>query len=238
MLIQAVYNWLNNNQDQCLLCLASDKPIQQGLCDPCRSDLPWLGSRCRQCALPLPGDDLLCGQCQQHPPAFSQVVCPLLYRFPVDSLIPAFKYHGQLGYGRLLMNLLAEHVRYHYEEHHQSLPDALIPMPLHSGRQAARGYNQALELARPLARLLDRELLGAHLQRTRSTQPQQGLNARERRRNLRGAFRCNHPDQVTGKHLALVDDVLTTGTTADEASRTLLQAGALSVSVWCVARTP
>ncbi|MFT6464636.1 MAG: ComF family protein [Halopseudomonas sp.] len=244
MQIAKVYNWLNNDQSShCLLCLSGDSTdhrasVQQGLCEPCRRDLPWLGTRCRQCALPLPFAGQLCGKCQQHPPAYSQVICPFLYRFPLDSLVPAFKYHNQLIYGRLLAHLLTDYVTYAYQEQQHALPDALIPMPLYRQRQAQRGFNQALELARPVARALACPLLSSALKRVQATHTQQGLTAQQRKHNLRGAFACSAPDKVAGLHLALIDDVLTTGATADEAAHTLLQAGAHSVSVWCVARTP
>tara|TARA_R110000796_G_scaffold241303_2_gene362773 strand:- start:95320 stop:96039 length:720 start_codon:yes stop_codon:yes gene_type:complete len=237
--IPKVYNWLNNSQSSaCLLCLSAGHPIQHGVCEPCRNDLPWLGDRCRQCALPLPFADQLCGQCQQHAPAFAQVVCPFLYRFPVDSLVPAFKYHNQLIYGRLLARLLTDFVLFSYQEHDHALPDALLAMPLHPSRQAQRGFNQAFELARPIARSLDRPVIHSALKRVHTTHSQQGLSAQQRKSNLKGAFQCPDPTAVAGLHLALIDDVLTTGATADEASRTLLMAGAASVSIWCVARTP
>ncbi len=239
MSIHAVYNWLTiNHQSQCMLCLNPGVTTTLGLCDACHADLPWQGMHCRQCALPLPTADARCGHCLTQPPSFAQTVSPFLYRFPVDSLIPAFKYHDQLTYGRMLANLLLEAVQHHYAEHSQALPDLLLPMPLHRTRLARRGYNQALELARPLAKSLNIPLDYSNLIRTRSTRPQQGLDAPARRQNLLGAFRCRNPDSLRGLHLALIDDVMTTGTTADEASRTLLGAGAASVSIWCVARTP
>ena len=104
-------------------------------------------------------------------------------------------------------------------------------------RQAKRGFNQAMELARPLARRLTIPVEHGVLLRQRATQAQHGLDARARRRNLKDAFVCSKPERILGKHIALVEDVVTTGTTAREASRVLLDAGAASVSVWCVART-
>lgn len=239
MSARTVYRWLNIEQTgRCLLCLGHGPQSRPGVCDACHADLPWLGAQCRRCALPLPSDEQLCGHCQQHPPAFAQVVCPFLYRFPVDSLIPAFKYHDQLIYGRALAFLLAEAVQFHYSEHNHSLPDRVIPMPLHPGRQARRGFNQALELARPVAARLQLPLCRHSIERARHTQAQQGLTASERKRNLDSAFRVPSLPGVEGLHLALIDDVVTTGATADAASRTLLEAGAASVSIWCVARTP
>ena len=234
-----VYNWLRFNQiNRCLLCLGCAAGIAECICPACLDDLPWLGSACRQCALPLPETDMLCGPCQLSPPAFSQVIAPFRYHFPLDSLIPAFKYQHKLTYGRLMAHLLLQAVEHHYQEHEQALPDLILPLPLHRARQAQRGYNQALELARPIARRLALPLDRRNLIRRRATTSQQGLNAQQRRHNLHDAFICRHPEQLHGKHLALLDDVVTTGTTVNEASRTLLAAGAASVSIWCIARTP
>lgn len=237
MIKHKVYQWLLFNQSHCMLCLGS-QPNAAGLCESCLAELPWQGPQCRQCALPLSSIEQLCGKCQQSPPAFAQVVAPLLYRFPLDSLIPAFKHHGQLAYGRLLARLLSDAVQHHYQERQLAWPDLLLPMPLHPKRQAQRGFNQAFELARPIARSLTLKLDSNNLIRQRPTPAQQGLNATERQHNLAGAFHCRHPERLADLHLALIDDVLTTGSSAQEASRTLLAAGAASVSVWCVARTP
>lgn len=234
-----VYKWLSFDQiNRCLLCLGSAAGIAECICTACLNDLPWLGSACRQCALPLPREDSLCGQCQRKPPAFSQVIAPFRYCFPLDSLIPAFKYQHKLTYGRLMARLLLQAIAHHYEEHNQALPQLILPLPLHRARQAQRGYNQALELARPIARHLAVPLDRRNLMRQRATTSQQGLDAQQRRSNLQGAFACRNPEQLVGRHLALVDDVVTTGTTVNEASRTLLDAGAASVSIWCIARTP
>jgi len=234
-----VYNWLAfNHINRCLLCLGSAAGIAECICTPCLEELPWLGTACRQCALPLPNADQLCGHCQLLPPAFNQVVAPFRYAFPLDSLIPAFKHQHKLTYGRLLARLLCQAIVHHHEEHEQALPDLIIPLPLHRARQAQRGYNQALELARPIARRLGVTLDRRILLRQRATAAQQGLDAQARRQNMQGAFVCQHPQRLKGKHVALVDDVVTTGTTVNEASRTLLAAGAASVSIWCVARTP
>lgn len=234
-----VYSWLHFNQiNRCLLCLGNAAGIAECICPACLDDLPWLSNACRQCALPLQAADLLCGQCQQSPPAFSQVIAPFRYSFPLDSLIPAFKHQHKLTYGRLMAHMLRQAVEHHYQDRQQALPDLVLPLPLHPSRQARRGFNQALELARPIARQLGIPLDRGNLMRRRATTSQQGLDAQQRRNNLQDAFICRHPGQLRGKHLALLDDVVTTGTTVNEASRTLLAAGAASVSIWCIARTP
>ena len=231
-----VYNWLKNIQaKRCMLCLSrADTGIE--LCHACQMELPWLGAACRRCALPLPVDGQLCGQCQNGAPGFTRVIAPFRYAFPLDSLIPAFKYHRQYAFGRLMAELLTQALREEYRA--QPAPQCLVPMPLHHRRQAQRGFNQATELARPVARALQLPLLSDALQRVRATESQQGLSAADRRRNLQGAFRCQAAASIEGRHVALLDDVVTTGASVRAASRVLLEAGAEQVSVWCIARTP
>jgi len=234
-----VYNWLINNlSTYCLLCGLKTRHREPTLCSGCLADLPWLHAYCRQCALPLPQADSLCGQCLNRPPPFAYATAPLLYRFPVNSLIPAFKYHRQAAYGRLLSQLMILGLSDYLEQHPERRPELLLAMPMHPTRQSQRGYNQAFELARPVSRALGITLQQNVLQRSRATQTQQGLNAQERRRNLAGAFHCSSPAVVKDRDIALIDDVMTTGVTAAEASRTLLSAGARSVQLWCAARTP
>lgn len=236
MKARAVYNWLLNVQARrCMLCLGAADTGRE-LCHACHLDLPWLGPGCRRCALPLPSDDQLCGQCQTSPPGFVRVVAPFRYAFPLDSLIPAFKYHRQYAFGRLMAELLAEALQEAYRD--SPLPDCLVPLPLHRRRQARRGFNQATELGRPIARALDLPLETGVLRRVKATVSQQGLPAAERHRNLQGAFRCANAAPVEDRHVALVDDVVTTGASIRSATRTLLDAGAAQVSVWCIARTP
>ena len=234
-----VYNWLKNSlAAYCLLCGLQTNHREPTLCSGCLKDLPWLHGHCRQCALPLPQADSLCGRCLNNPPPFVYATAPLLYRFPMDSLIPAFKYHNQTAYGRLLSLLMILGLSDYLEQHPERRPDLLLAMPMHPIRQAQRGYNQAFELARPVSRALAITLKRNGLQRHRATQAQQGLTARERRSNLLDAFHCPTPALIKNRDIALIDDVMTTGVTAAEASRTLLRAGARSVQIWCAARTP
>ena len=239
MKITLVYNWIKNNlSNGCLLCLAAPDEAQSNICHACLADLPWQQACCARCALPLPHASTRCGRCLATPPTFCHAVVPLLYRFPLDALIPAFKYRRHNRYGLLLARLLADHLQQHLAEPEALIPELLLPVPMHPKRQAQRGYNQAFELTRDLAGALHLPCRADLLLRARQTAAQEGLDAAARRRNLRGAFTCPHPAQLEGLHLALIDDVMTTGATLDEASRTLLAAGAASVQVWCVARTP
>ena len=230
-----VYNWLKITQT-CLLCderCAATCP----LCAGCRADLPWLGTHCDVCALPLVTSGLTCGQCLRHPPAFTQVQAAWRYAFPVDSLITRFKHQARWPYGRLLAELLAEHLRQAFAAG-LARPDLLLPVPLARQRLRQRGFNQAGLLARWLGRGLRVPFEQDWLRRTRDTPAQQSLDAASRQRNLRDAFALGPRAQVAGLHLALVDDVLTTGATAHSLARLLIGAGAARVDVYCLARTP
>lgn len=220
----------------CLLCGARADAGERLLCQACEADLPWLGGRCPRCALSLPGHGLDCGGCLRQPPAFAHTEAPWHYGFPVDSLISAFKHRGDRVLGHLLGQLLARHLQQAYAAGLER-PERLVPVPLARRRLRQRGFNQAELLARWLSH--DLRLPVAHaLQRPLETPPQQGLDAAARKRNLRHAFAVVPGNDLQGQHLALVDDVLTTGATADALARQLLRAGARRVDVYCLARTP
>ena len=221
----------------CLLCDEPAEHVQRPVCLPCEAELPWLHTPCSICAVPLPKAQLICGQCQRRKPAFDVVQAPWHYRFPLDSLIPRFKHQQQWPIGRLLATLLADHLQHAYD---QGLPrpDALVPVPLAQQRQRQRGFNQAQMLAQWLAQHLTLRCEPELVKRITDTPSQQGLSAAQRRRNLRRAFIVTAPLAVAGRHLALVDDVLTTGATAQAMARVLRQAGASRVDVYCLARTP
>lgn len=212
-------------------CLVCAEPGAHGLdlCAACRAALPRPRCACPRCALPLAGPELACGACLREPPAMDRVLAACHYAFPVDRLLPRFKFHGDLAAGRTLSALLAEAVAPVFDA-----PGAvLVPVPLHPARLRERGYNQALELARPLASRFGLALAPGLLQRRRPTGPQTGLDAAGRRSNVRGAF------HATGKapdHVVLVDDVMTTGSTLAECTRALRRAGASRVDAWVAAR--
>lgn len=212
---------------RCRLCGGPARGL--GLCPACRADLPWLPqARCPVCALPSQ-DGQICGACLRHPPAWQRTRAALLYDFPIDGLIGALKYRGDLSLAPLLADCLAGNVE-------PGAVDVLLPLPLHAARLRARGFNQAAELARPLARRLGLPLLHhAAAQRLRDTPPQAGLDRAARLKNLRGAFAVRQ-DPVRGRRIAVLDDVMTSGATLGELARTLKQAGALAVECWVIAR--
>jgi len=230
-----VYICLNNVQT-CLLC---DEPAEaeMPICVACETDLPWLGDHCQTCALPLLAAGLTCGECLLEPPAFEQVVVPWQYGFPVDSLITRFKHNAKWPFGHLLADVLGQYLQHRFDEG-LPRPDALLPVPLANKRLRQRGFNQAAMLARWLSESLDLPCEEAVLRRVKDTDAQQSLDAKSRKRNLRNAFNLMPDAQVKNRHFALVDDVLTTGATAQALARLLMNAGAARVDVYCLARTP
>lgn len=212
----------------CLLCL---DPGHAGLelCAPCLADLPLAPPGCGHCALPAPAGPPICSACLAKLPSYSLTISAFDYDFPVDALVRGLKYGGRLAHARLLGTLLGRACAAR-----SACVDGLVPVPLHRTREAARGYNQALEIARFVAAETGTALLDGRLRRVRATAAQAGLGALERRRNVSGAFRADR--SFTGRRLALVDDVLTTGSTVEAAAQALRAAGAARVEVWVVAR--
>jgi ComF family protein len=214
----------------CLLC-GEPGDGDQDLCAGCRRALPWSRTACPRCAIPLPLPAPACGGCLRRPPPTTLVRAAFVYGFPLDRLLPGLKFHQGLAAGRLLSQLMCEA----FAEGER--PGALVPVPLHRARLRARGYDQALELARPLARSLGLPLLDRALLRQRVTAPQSRLGAEQRRRNLRGAFAVARGAPLP-EHVALFDDVMTTGATLHAAADALLRAGVRRVDAWVCARVP
>ena len=183
----------------------------------------------------MPLADEVCGRCLKKPPPIARTHAAFRYGFPLDRLLPRFKFHRDLAAGRELAGWMGQALR------DAERPDALIAVPLHLRRLRQRGYNQALELARPLARAFDLPILQHALHRVRDTVPQAGLNALARRRNPRGAFSTGRDLRSAARipaHVALIDDVMTTGATLYECAKVLQRAGVARVDVWVMARVP
>lgn len=220
----------------CLLpprCLVCKQPGMAGcdLCVACHAALPWNDCACIGCALPLPTGctpGMRCGECLRRAQSAEQVAAAFVYAPPVDGLLRRFKFHQDLAAGHLLSGLMGQSFSA------QPLPDALMPIPLHRARLRQRGYDQARELAKPLARTLGIPLLDG-LRRVQVTEAQSGLDAAARMKNVRGAFSVN---RSIPPHVMLVDDVMTTGATFQAARKALLKAGAKRVDGWFCARVP
>jgi ComF family protein len=227
---------------QCLLCADALRDSSlANLCGGCLYDLPYANrqNRCRICSLDLISSGDYCGQCLHQPPNFSRSYIPFAYQYPLDRIIHSFKYRHHLASGELLGKLLADYLDHcAQEEPEWQAPDVVIPTPMHWQRRWRRGFNQADMLARPLAARLKIPLATRLIRRCKSATAQQGLSRDQRQKNLRNAFAINQPEQILGKRIALVDDVVTTTATMRELSRLLRNAGAADVQVWALARTP
>lgn len=232
-----INDWLSNIQDWLLPRLCPGCGMWTGpgknLCARCESILPRLLQACPRCATAYDHPDITgtCGECLRHPPAQDRTVALYRYAPPVDHFIRALKFHRELGLARLLGERLATRL-----SEIPAYPDLLIPVPLHAARLRTRGYNQALEIARVVSRRLDIPLDAHLLKRTRATAPQSNLPLAGRRKNMKGAFAVRDHSSLAGKHVALLDDVMTSGNTVHAAAQTLRKAGAREVEVWVVAR--
>lgn len=234
MFLQKLQNFIY--PPTCVLC---ENPGHKGmdLCQACYTDLPFIDLACLVCGLPLSGVmavNNICGQCQQHPPHYQVSAIPFSYTTPLDHMIQAFKFNAKLYYGRLLGDLLADYIQLHYE----SLPDVIIPVPLHVSRQRQRGYNQALELGKHLCKRLPLTVDCRSCKRVVNTSPQSSLKAHERQKNVKDCFVFT-PDQHTTKvsHVAILDDVITTGATVRELAKVLHNHDIQKIDVWACART-
>jgi ComF family protein len=212
----------------CTLCGAPGAD-RLPLCAGCHAELPWLGSACRRCAQPLPVDGV-CGRCLRQPPAQDAAYAAFVYAAPLDRLVQGLKFGRRLGHARLTGALLARAAA----ERAWPRPQLLIPVPLHDSRLRQRGYDQALVLGREVSRRLGLPVDWRSCRRLRATAPQTGLDFAARRRNVRGAFTVVRPPGVD--HVAVLDDVMTTGATVGALAAALKRAGVARVDVWALCR--
>ena len=217
---------------RCVLC-GSPGFSDMDICEVCYHDLPWIGSACTQCAIPLAkhsGDHLKCGLCLKKPPAFDRSLSLFSYEKEAVTLIHQLKFNEKLANSRLLGNMLADAI----DKNAIELPDCILPVPLNKKRLRQRGYNQSIELARPVANRLDIPLDLQSVKRVRDTQSQTGLDKKQRRKNIRAAFEIVEP--LSARHVAVVDDVVTTTSTTNELAYILKKSGVERVDVWSIAR--
>lgn len=213
----------------CILCAATDS--KQPICPKCANTLPVLEASCRICALPL-RDHPVCGQCLAHRPHFDGTFAAWVYAYPVDRLVQSFKFQHRLDLAPLFASALLQKIQA------AQLPVSsfvIVPMPLHRSRLLERGFNQALEIARQVASITHGTLLPFAVEKHRETRLQSEMPLKERKGNVRGAYRCIEP--FTSKRVLVIDDVMTTGASLNELARTLKQAGATEVVNLVVART-
>ena len=212
----------------CILC--SQKTHREiDLCQACEGDLGVIENPCRNCGKSLPKDTTICGQCLKQSPYFDKTIAALSYEIPTTKLITVLKFHHRLINAKILGTLLSKKLS------SAEKPDVIIPVPLHKKRLRKRGFNQSIEIAKPISKKLGIPIDCFSCQRIRHTEPQALIKAKHRRKNVRNAFQVN--PNFKAHHVAIIDDVLTTGNTVNELARALKKAGVEKVSVWSAART-
>ncbi len=215
------------------LCGLCALPSRQTLCAPCKEQyLGATGLRCTRCGLALAGGAGVCGACLRKPPAYSRTLTLGDYVTPIDRLVQRLKFRDEPAIGRWLGQLLAASWR----DAGHALPDLVLPVPLSATRLQQRGYNQAWEMARGFSREIHISARSDLLLRVRDAPPQSSLPLAQRMRNVHAVFAAS--SAVDGKHLLLIDDVMTTGSTLGEAAAVLLRAGAAEISIAVALRTP
>jgi ComF family protein len=227
---------LKNNHNSrsggvCYLCGARAGIIERLLCRECAADLPGNDGACPVCAMPG-HDGLICAGCVKSPPALIQkIACTYRYVYPVRQMIQNMKFNSRLD----IINFFGHRMAGHVLLQHIALPECLIPVPLHPVRLKGRGFNQSLELARAVSADTGVPLDHGACKRIQNTAAQTGLTAGQRRRNITGTFEINRK-QLPCRHVAIIDDVVTTGSTVRELARCLSKAGVERIDVWACAR--
>ncbi len=218
---------------RCLLC---DEACfdHHFLCYDCESILPWQPPSCVRCGVALPeqADFVLCALCLSHQPAFHATTALFEYKPPISQFVLKLKFQKNLSMARLFSNYWIDYIKKYRDLN--NLPELLIPVPLHHKRLRERGFNQALEIAKPIGKQFKIPIDIKSCSRIMNTHPQATLSVKDRKNNLKNAFVLSHP--ITAKHVAIIDDVVTTGTTVNEISRLLEKSGVNNIEVWCCAR--
>ncbi|HXH54277.1 MAG TPA: ComF family protein [Gammaproteobacteria bacterium] len=207
----------------------------QDLCSTCKIALPWSSDRCFKCGLYLtPGiDSIDCESCRELPPKFDRLCALFSYQPPITKLIMGLKFGKKLAYGRVMGELLADQVASQWYQNRE-LPEAVIPVPLHIDRLRKRGFNQALELLWPMHKQMQIPVVFDACVRIRKTTAQAQLDKLRRKRNLKSAFQIVKP--ISFEHIAIMDDVVTTGSTVNALTHVLKEAGVTTVDIWCICR--
>jgi ComF family protein len=223
------------------LCVICDSPTDSTfpLCQYCIAELPYNHPACPQCALAVETLAVshlcgLCEQCQQQPPIYQATIAPFHYKTSIRYLVIGLKFNKQLLYAHMLGTLLAKYIQNHYSA--TDLPDFLLPVPLHTRRLRARGFNQAVEICRVLSKRLAIPILLQSIKKAHATLPQSELSAQQRQSNLQHSFQLLTAPPKEAR-IAIVDDVITTGATMHEIAQLLHTANIDSVYAWACART-
>lgn len=217
--------------NKCVLCQHQTETLKNILCDACEHDLSDNKNYCYHCARPQIRAKSICGKCLTKPPAWHQIVCFCEYQGPVQWLIKQLKYNRNLTIAPLLASQLSKSVNLQTSIY----PSAIIPMPLHWTRYWTRGFNQAKIIADQVSAILNIPVINKGVSRKKLTPALEGLTRKQRRAVMRNVFQVN---KMEFDHVAVIDDVLTTGASAESLVRALKKAGVRRVDLWVIARTP
>lgn len=223
---------LNTLLPPCCPVCQQGMTANQIVCERCATKLCLSQDSCPICKRKTP-NGLTCGDCLKNPPAYHQIFALADYAHPLDKLITRFKFQHRFGAGKALSQLLITQLKEWYLN--QSLPEAILPVPLHKKRLKQRGFNQALELAKPIAKQMQLILERTASRRVKNTNTQSSLPRSKRKGNVSQAFMLTK--QLPYQHIVILDDVVTTGHTVNELATTLKKSGIKRIDVWCCART-
>ena len=234
--MKMLHNWINIIQDYllpptCILC-GNTGFNSLDLCEHCFKRLSRNQHCCYRCAerftTPITTPQL-CGKCLSSPPAFDETIAPFVYQGEMRHLITSLKYRAQTRNARLLGSLLANHLKENAQR-----PELIIPVPLHKVRYRERGFNQTIEIATIISQTLNIPLDLSGCIRTENTPHQVALNAQQRQTNIKNAFTIIKP--ISAQHIAIIDDVMTTGATVNELANSLKSAGVSRIDIWTCAK--
>jgi len=235
-IFNSLYDWLL--PPCCILCGYATH-CSHNICIRCQQNLPILPNCCQQCARFLPvvintviNTPLTCGACLNNPPPFDRTYALFPYEPPITQLVINLKFQHQFSVAKAMGDLFIQKLQVWYAN--QPLPDLIIPIPLHPKRLRERGYNQALEIARPIANTFAIPIDYHSAKRIKHTFAQSSLVAADRKQNMENAFKIS--GDYSGLTIAVIDDVITTGHTITECCKALKQHGAKHIDVWCCAR--
>lgn len=214
---------------RCLLCdlIANNNRF---ICETCYCTLPISKNNCKQCGLTISESEVICTQCSINPPPFDYTFCLFNYKEPISSLITQLKFNGNL----MIAKLFAQYWIDYFNDHENKFPELIIPVPLHYQRLKERGFNQALEIAKPIGKYFNIPVDTRTCIKLKNTAQQSSLSASKRQKNLKNAFGLS--DSINKQHVAILDDVMTTGNTVSEITFLLKKAGVGRVDILCCAR--
>ncbi|VAX01626.1 Competence protein F homolog, phosphoribosyltransferase domain; protein YhgH required for utilization of DNA as sole source of carbon and energy [hydrothermal vent metagenome] len=215
----------------CYLCDTANDNAEFDICSVCLSELPYKNQSCSRCALPLVSTHSpVCGQCLRDPPSYDAILSPFEYQFPLDTFITELKFRNKLYRAHTLGKLFSHYL----QSKSTALPECIIPVPLHPKRLQQRGFNQSIEIARVIAKQLKVPVDKNYCIRNKNTQAQSDLNADQRHQNVKNAFQIKQPRKY--QHVAIFDDVVTTGHTVEALATLLRQQNISVIQVWSIAR--